>query len=143
MDEAKVVINIKEGIIELQGPVDFVRHYLDTYQFAIKELQGLPKDIGKGRREEIALPRRRTRVTGGKERKRERASCDRTLRGYLETGFFDEPRSPREVKQHLTEAGFTFSDSMVRANLRGLYKTGLIDRTGKGRSVHYRCLAQS
>ena len=45
MDEARVVINLKEGIIELQGPVDFVRHYLDTYQPAIKGLQSLPKDV--------------------------------------------------------------------------------------------------
>jgi hypothetical protein len=44
MDEAKVVINVKEGIIELQGAVGFVRHYLDTYRSAIKGSQGLPKD---------------------------------------------------------------------------------------------------
>jgi hypothetical protein len=37
MDEARVVINLKEGIIELEGPVDFVRHYLDMYQSAILE----------------------------------------------------------------------------------------------------------
>jgi hypothetical protein len=37
MDEARVVINLKEGIIELEGPVDFVRHYLDMYQSTILE----------------------------------------------------------------------------------------------------------
>ena len=40
MGETKVVINPKEGIIGLQGPVDFVRHYLDAYQPAI-HLAGL------------------------------------------------------------------------------------------------------
>ena len=35
MDETKVVINPKEGIIGLQCPVDLVRYYLDAYQPAI------------------------------------------------------------------------------------------------------------
>ncbi len=38
MDEARVVINLKEGVIEIQGPVDFVRHYFDLYQPAIKKM---------------------------------------------------------------------------------------------------------
>jgi hypothetical protein len=42
MDEAKAIINIKEGLIELSGPVDFVRQYLDRYQSAIK-IETLPE----------------------------------------------------------------------------------------------------
>ena len=37
MDEAKVVISRKEGIIELESLVDFVRHYLDMFQSTILE----------------------------------------------------------------------------------------------------------
>ena len=38
MSEARVVIDLKEGVIELEGPVDFVRHYLEIYQPAVKRV---------------------------------------------------------------------------------------------------------
>ena len=60
----RCVINLKEGIIELEGPVDFVRHYLDMYQFTINELQGLPKDISVGPEKARALPWKRKVVPG-------------------------------------------------------------------------------
>lgn len=36
MDQAKAIINLKEGTVQLEGPVEFVREYLD--RFAAKEL---------------------------------------------------------------------------------------------------------
>ena len=143
MDEARVVINLKEGVVELQGPVEFVRHYLNRYQSAIKGLQGLPPDTGKGPGKEMALPRRKRRGPGRKRLKRQRASSERTLRSYLEAGFFDEPRAPREIRQRLSEAGLAFSGNMVRTNLKRLCETGLLGRTGKGRGVHYSRPGQS
>jgi len=38
MEDAKVVINLKEGIIEMEGPADFVRHCLDMYGPSIRGL---------------------------------------------------------------------------------------------------------
>ena len=137
MDDARVVINLKEGIIELQGPVDFVRHYLDTYQPAIKGLQSLPKDVAVSTEKAKALPRKRKAVPGTKAGKRKRASCTGTIRSDLEAGFFDEPRSTGEVKQRLSEAGLTFTDNGVRASLRRLSLSGLLDTTRKGRPVRY------
>ena len=48
MEEARVVIDLKEGVIELQGPVDFVRHYLEIYQRSIKGLQVSPGKAAAG-----------------------------------------------------------------------------------------------
>ena len=62
MDEARVVINLKEGIIELQGPVDFVRHYLDTYQFAIKDCRIYPRILQVSEQKAKASPRKRKEV---------------------------------------------------------------------------------
>ncbi len=138
-----MVINLKEGIIELQGPVDFVRHYLDTYQFAIKELQGLPKDIAVSPGKAKALPRKRKEAPGIKAGKRQRGSCTGAIRSYLEAGFFDEPRSTSEVKQRLSEAGLTFTDNGVRASLGRLSLAGLLDTARKGRSVRYQRRVQS
>jgi len=143
MDEARVVINLKEGIIELQGPVDFVRHYLDTYQPAIKGLQSLPKDVAVSPEKAKALPRKRKAAPGTKAEKRKRASCTGTIRSDLEAGFFDEPRSTGEVKQRLSEAGFTFTDNGVRASLSRLSLAGLLDTARKGRSVRYQRRVQS
>ena len=143
MDEAKVVINLKEGIIELQGPVDFVRHYLDTYQPAIKGLQSLPKDVAVSPEKAKALPRKRKAAPGTKAGKRKRASCTGTIRSDLEAGFFDEPRSTGEVKQRLSEAGVICNDSAIRTSLRRLSKSGSLDTTGKGRALRYQRAKQS
>jgi len=144
MDEARVVINLKEGIIELQGPVDFVRHYLDTYQPAIKGLQSLPKDVAVSPEKAKALPRKRKPAPGTKaEKKGKRASCTVAIRSDLEAGFFDEPRSTGEVKQRLSETGFTFTDSNVRNSLRRLARSGALGTSGKGTSLRYQRTKQS
>ena len=137
MDEARVVMNLKEGIIELQGPVDFVRHYLDTYQPAVKGLQGSPEEVAVSPEKAKALPRKRKAAPVAKAKKAERISCQGAIRSDLEAGFFDEPRSTGDVKQRLSEAGFSFTDSNVRNGLRRLAKSGALDTTGRGRTLRY------
>jgi hypothetical protein len=143
MDEARVVINLKEGIIELQGPVDFVRHYLDTYQPAIKGLQSLPKEVAVSPEKAKALPRKRKTAPLAQAKKAQRISCMGAIRSDLEAGFFDEPRSTGDVKQRLSEAGFNFTDSNVRNSLRRLAKSGALDTTGRGRTLRYHRPKQS
>ncbi len=143
MDEARVVINLKEGVIELQGPVDFVRHYLDTYQPAIKGLQSLPKEVAVSPEKARALPRKRKAAPAAKAEKGKRASCTGAIRSDLEAGFFDEPRSTGEVKQRLSETGFTFTDSNVRNSLRRLAKSGVLGTSGRGTSLRYQRAKQS
>ncbi len=138
MDEARVVMNLKEGIIELQGPVDFVRHYLDTYQLAIKGLQNLPKDVAVSEQKAKASPLKRKEVPRSKAGETKRATGAGAIRGYLQEGFFDESRSTREVKQRLNEMGLTRTGNAVRASLGKLSADGLLDRVANGkRSVRY------
>ena len=138
MDEAKAIINIKEGVIELQGPVDFVRHYLDRYQYAIKDLQGLPKDSTVSPQKAKAVPRKRKTAPAAKAEKGKRAPCTGAIRSDLEAGFFDEPRSTGEIKQRLGETGFTFTDSNIRNSLMRLAKAGTLATMGKGTTLRYR-----
>jgi len=139
MDEAKVVINLKEGIIELQGPVDFVRHYLDAYQPAITGLQSLPKDIAVSPEKAKAVPRKRKAAPGTtKAKKGKRTPCTRAIRSDLEADFFDEPRSTGEIKQRLSETGFTFTNSNVRTSLMRLVKAGTLVTMGRGVTLRYR-----
>ena len=137
MDEARVVINLKDGIIELQGPVDFVRHYLDTYQPAIKGLQSLPKEVAVSPEKAKALPRKRKAAPAAKAEKGERISCTGAIRSDLEAGFFNEPRSTSEVKQRLSETGLNFTDTNIRNSLRRLAKSGSLGMTGRGKAVRY------
>ena len=142
MDEAKVVMNLKEGIIELQGSVDFVRHYLDVYQFAIKGLQ-VPKKSAVSELEAKASPRKRREVPRSRAGETKRATGARTIRGYLQEGFFDEPRSTREVKQRLNDAGLARTSNAIRITLEKLSVAGLLDRVTKGRSVRFQRPVQS
>jgi len=143
MDEARVVINLKEGIVELQGPADFVQHCLDMYGPAIRGLLGLPSDVAATPEKPKPLPEKRTRGAATRARKGKRASCIGAIRSDLEEGFFGEPRSIVEIKQRLSEAGITVTDSGVRANLRKLSSAGLLDTVRRGRFVRFQRLAQS
>ena len=143
MDEARVVINLKEGVVELQGPPDFVRHCLDMYQPAIKGLLGLPSEAAAKPEKSKPLSRERRVPAAARARKGKPNSCMGVIRSDLEAGFFDEPRSTGEIKERLSEAGITVTDSGVRANLRKLSAAGWLGTVRKGRSIRYQRRGQS
>jgi len=138
MEDAKVVINLKEGVIEMEGPADFVKHCLDMYGPSIRRLLGLPQDTAAAPEKARGVPRKRKAAAVAKPRRGRRATVMATIRDDLEAGFFDRPRSTAEIKQRLGEAGLTFTDTGVRANLRKLTQDGLLDSVKKGRSVRFR-----
>jgi hypothetical protein len=123
MDEARVMIDLKEGIIELQGPLDFVRHYLDMYQPAVKRMN---------RATGPAQPRRR--AAGKRDRS---IPCTRAILNELEAGFFDQPRSTSDIKQQLGEAGFSFTDNNVRNSLKRMTASGALGSSGKSATLRY------
>ena len=127
MDQAKAVINLNEGIIELEGPVEFVERYLERYEAAIR---GLP----------VAEPQHagppRTVKARGKARGGQR-SCTRAIRAEVKAGFFDEPRSTRVVKERLTEKGVSCSSGLLRTSLKKIVDEGRLSPTGRGRARVY------
>ena len=77
MAEARVVIDLKEGVIELEGPVDFVRHYLEIDQPTLKRL---PREAAAGQEK----PKRSSRR--GSVAKAKRVYCTEAIqneRGWL------------------------------------------------------------
>jgi len=137
MEDAKVVINLKEGIIEIEGPADFVKHCLDMYKDGIGKVLGLPQDTAAASEKASVVPQKRNAAVA-KPPTRKRATVMATMRDDLEAGFFDRPRSTAEIKQRVSEAGLTFTDTGVRANLRKLTQDGLLDAVKKGRSVRFK-----
>jgi hypothetical protein len=136
MEEAKAVINLKEGFIELQGPVDFVQHYLEMYRPAIKGLQRAPQEATAGPEKPRRLSRRRGRKSAGAAGVK-RVSCTAAIRNEFEAGFFDEPKTTSDIKRRLGEAGFKFSDGNVRNSLKRLTDTGVLSANGKGGTLRY------
>jgi hypothetical protein len=134
MGEAKAVIDLKEGIIELEGPVDFVRHYLEMYRPAIKGLQRAPRAATVGP-EKPSRSRRGRKSTGAAGVKR--VSCTAAIRNELEAGFFDEPKTTGDIKRRLGEAGFEFNDGNVRNSLKRLTDAGVLSANGEGGTLRY------
>jgi len=137
MEDAKVVINLKEGIIEIEGPADFVKHCLDMYRPGIAKLLGLPQDTTAAPEKASAVSQKR-KAAIAKPRRKRRTTVMAMMRDDLEAGFFDKPRSTAEIKQRVSDAGLTFTDGGVRANLRKLNQDGLLDAVKKGRSVRFK-----
>ena len=134
MDQAKAIINLKEGIVQLEGPVEFVREYLSVYGSAIKGLQGIPKEMEATPKQKAV--RSRAKVSRARIGAR-RTSCVNTVRAEVEAGFFNEPRSVQEVRQLLTEKEKVYSNSSVSTCLKKLVESGLLSRRGAGRAVRY------
>jgi hypothetical protein len=164
MDEAKAIINIKEGIIELSGPVDFVRQYLDRYQSAIK-IETAPEKAPAAPAaptakvvKEPALPVTKAikgpaapaPVAPAANAKKEPTlppapiatktkpeTCIGAIRSSIQSGFFDEPRSFSDVRHHLDENKIDYNEKAVRAGLTRLAKLGTLRMVGRGRGKRY------
>ena len=128
MAEARVVIDLKEGVIELEGPVDFVRHYLEMYQPTLKRL---PREAVAGQEKPKRSSSRRSAA------KAKRVSCTAAIQNEIEAGFFKDPCSISDIKQRLSESGFDFKDNNIRNSLKRLITTGMLSAGGKGRRLTY------
>ena len=95
MDQARAIINLNEGIIQLEGPVEFVRCYLEKYAPAMKGLP-TPESQAVTSAKQVQA---RGRVRGGQR------SCTRAIRAEIKAGFFDEPKPTKAVRERLTERG--------------------------------------
>lgn len=135
MDQAKAVINVKEGIIQLEGPVEFVKRYLDLYRSRITGVA----DAGES---SLAAPAKevptRSRRSAQKPKSRRRATCVGVIRKEIKKGFFAEPRSVKDIQQRVTETGVTCTDGAVRMNLKRLSDRGLLEPIKEARSISYR-----
>jgi len=133
MDQAKATINLKEGTIQLEGPVEFVRHYLNAYQSVITGQGAAPAAVAAPSAPAIVEAPRRGRRKG-----RRGLSCGRVLNEEIDSGFFKDFRSVGEVKDLLVDRGVTCSDNMIRISLRKLAGQGHLDRQKEGRTARYR-----
>ena len=127
MDQAKAVINLNEGVIQLEGPVEFVQRYLEKYAPVTRGPSTPKSQAGTSGRQAEARGRLR-----GQQR-----SCTRGLRAEIKAGFFDTPRSTKAVRERLTERGVACSTGVLRISLRKAVEGGRLGTTGRGRGLVY------
>ena len=127
MEQAKAVINLNEGVIQLEGPVEFVQRYLEKYAPAVKGAATAKSQAGTSGRQVEARGRLR-----GNQR-----SCTRAIHAEIKAGFFDKPRSTKAVRERLTEKGVACSSALLRTSLRKADEEGRLGTTGRGRGLVY------
>ena len=126
MDQAKAVINLNEGVIQLEGPVQFVQRYLEQYALALK---GLPSAEPKAKTTKPTEARGRRR--GGQR------SCIRAIRAEIKAGFFEKPKASGAIKERLVQKGVSCSIGLLRASLKKAVEEGRLLTTGRGRGLVY------
>jgi len=137
MERARVVINIKEGVIEFEGPLDFVSDSLEKYGAAVNRLLGGGRSVTVAPATAASETGRNKRGRPSKKSEAKPSTCVEALRQSVAEGFFSEARTIGDVGKHLAEEGFSFTPRAVRAGLTRLVNTGRLETTGRGRGLRY------
>lgn len=131
MDTVKAVINLKEGVIELEGPQEFVEKYLNLYRPDASKWQTAVSLKGEVKTKEEAP--KRTRIV----RPKAGPACGEKISELISEGFFKEQRTREEVQKKLLEKGLRYESSLISATLNNLFNRGKIEKTGVGRNAKY------
>lgn len=134
MDTVKAVINIKEGVIELEGPQEFVEKYLELYRPDASKWQTALLQKGEVKTKEEAPKRTRAPKPKGMP------SCLGRIRILISEDYFKEPRTSTEVINWLKEQkGAIYDSGPVTAALNNLIKSGTLRRFKEGKEPYKYC----
>ena len=132
MDQARVVINLNDGIIELEGPVDFVRQYLERYAPAVTSATDTEEEESTGRQ---AAGKSGTRVT--------QRMYTRAINTEVKAGFFNRPRSAKLFRERMAEKGIAGSVGTLHKSLKKAVEQGVLETSGRGRGLVYHRKAEA
>jgi hypothetical protein len=133
MDIVKATINTKDGLIQLEGPQDFVEKYLDQYKQLIVSLQTAPKTsktADTAEKEKDKIPKRKPRTKTG-------PTCTQKVQELLDEGYFKQPKTRADVQNELLNRGTRFESSKVSAVLNNFFKLVKLKKTGIGTNAQY------
>ncbi len=128
MTEARVFIDLKEGVIELEGPIDFVEKYMAKYApgATAPAAEEKPVKRGRGRPAKAAKPAKKKKV-----------SCDKIIGSMATEGFFSEGRGFGAIKAKVVETEPGCSDNRIRKALKNAIASGKLSTSGAGRGMKY------
>ena len=125
MTEARVFIDLKEGVIELEGPIDFVEKYMAKYApGAAPEKPAVKR--GPGRPAKAAKPVKKKKV-----------SCDKIIGAMTAEGFFSQGRGFGAIKAEVLKTEPGCSDNKIRKALKNAIAGGKLSASGAGRGMKY------
>ena len=116
--EARVMIDSKEGVIEIEGPIEFVEKYMAMYAPGVK------------------APKVSVKPTGAKRRSSKKI-CKKTVKFLIGEGFFAQGRGFGEIKAEFVKRDGECSDASLRNALKETLKKGRLSFTGIGRGSRY------
>ena len=116
--EARILIDSKEGLIEIEGPVRFVEKYMAKYAFGPKTPEEVAKPVE-------VRPRSSTKT------------CLKTIRTLLKEGFFVQSRGFNEIKMEFIKKDAGCSDPTLRGALKAVTKKRKLTVIGAGRGTRY------
>lgn len=123
MDIVKATINVKEGILQLEGPQEFVEKYLEIYRPNASTWQTALLQRGEVKTKEEAP--KRTRAVKPKVG----PSCAERVRILIGEDYFKDPKTNIEITNWLREQkGITYEAKTVAAALNYLIKSGKLRR---------------
>lgn len=127
MTNARVLIDLQEGVIELEGPVEFVEKHM--MRFLLEETDTVEP-----------VPARkpgRPAKAGKVGRKKKRDSCNEVINGLYDSGYFKKARNFGVIKQQVLKTAPECSDNLIRKTLKEAIASGKLNASGIGRGMKY------
>ena len=128
MADARVLMDLQEGVIELEGPVDFVEKHMALFLPAIVSIEP----------EEEKVPGKRGRpAKAGKTRNKKRVNCETIVGTLWDDGFFTQSQGFGATKQEVLKTDSGCSDNKIRQTLKKFVAAGKLESKGAGRGMKY------
>ncbi|ADJ25714.1 hypothetical protein Dehly_0395 [Dehalogenimonas lykanthroporepellens BL-DC-9] len=127
MVNARILLDLQEGFIEIEGPVEFVEKHMSRFlpdEFETAEAGATSSNRKPGR------PAKMTR-------KQRKSNCRAVVDSLVAGKFFNRPRNFTAVKKEVLNAVPECSDSVIRSLLKAAVADGRIKAEGFGRGMKY------
>ncbi|MDV2990266.1 MAG: hypothetical protein P3T54_09000 [Dehalogenimonas sp.] len=127
MTTARVLIDLQEGVIELEGPVEFVEKHMGRFLLDdAVTAEPLP-----GRK----AGRPAKTATAGRKKKKD--TCGEVIDSLYDSGFFKRARGFGVIKQQVLKTAPECSDNLIRKTVKEAVAGGKLTQSGIGRGMKY------
>jgi len=124
-EKIKVEVQIGPATVRVEAPPERLEEAVKQVVSAIKDV--LPQISAEGLGQ----------VQRGERARRRQPTCSELLRGLMEEGWFDTPRSLSEVVQELARRGYNYNSTAVSHSLLDLVRERSLSREGTPRRYVY------
>ena len=135
-EKIKVEVVIGPATVRVEAPPDKLE---EAVRNAISALKSVYPQLGT----EASRILRERGVVEKKAGRKPTPNCSSLLRGLIQEGWFDQPRSLSEVVQELAKRGYQYDPTAVSHSLLDLVRERSLIREGVPRRYTYRRIADT